>query len=105
MYARVVKIPGMKEWTKTYLVYNQSLFRRLRQMASIKKMLNFYSFPVSLGQVYFVLIFDLNQSQGTKPISRNGHGPDCFVHGISPFFAATLSSLKRASQVFSPTHP
>ena len=21
--------------------------------------------------------FDLNQSQGTKPISRNGYGPDC----------------------------
>ena len=38
------------------------------QMAAIKKMFNFYLFPVSLGQVYFVLVLT-----STNHRARNRH--------------------------------
>ena len=92
-------------FSNTFLVYYRSLFRRLPQITAIKKMFNSYSFPVSLPSL-FCFGFDLNQSQGTKPISRNGHGPDqFFVHGIFPLFVAAQFALKKSELSFHPHSP
>ena len=44
-------------------------FGRLPQMAATKQLFSFYSAKL------FCFGFDLNQSQGAKPISKNSYGP------------------------------
>ena len=58
------------------LFITEVCFGRLPQVAAIKHLSNFYLFPVSLQSSLFCLGFDHAQSQGPKPISRNGYSPD-----------------------------
>ena len=41
-----------------------------------QKKIRFFLLPVALGQICFVLVFDLIQSQSSKPVSRNGYSPN-----------------------------
>ena len=49
---------------------------RLPQMAAMKKKQLLFISGISRPSLCR-FDFDLNQSQGTKPISRNGYGPGC----------------------------
>ena len=48
-----------------------------------EKLFNFYSFPVSLSQVYFVWFLPQPMTTHESDI-RNGYGPDCQVSANRP---------------------
>ena len=59
-------------------------FDRLPQMAAIKEMVQLLPISSISWSSLFCFCFDLKQSQGTKPISRNGYGPDWLRRFIDP---------------------
>ena len=59
-------------------------FDRLPQMAVIKEIVQFLPISSISCQSLFCFCFDLKQSQGTKPISRNGYGPAWLRRFIDP---------------------
>ena len=67
-------------------------FGRLRQITAIKK--NVQLLPISSisRSSLFCFGFDLNQSQGTKPISRNGNGPEWLIECLR--YTQLLISLR-----------
>ena len=58
------------------------------QVAAIKNLFHFYSSPVALGQIYFVLVLISTGPvyQRTIPISRNGHIPHRSSFPVEYFF-------------------
>ena len=59
-------------------------FDRLPQMAAIKEIVQFLPISSISWPSLFCFGFDLKQSQGTKPISRSGYGPDWLRRFINP---------------------
>ena len=59
-------------------------FDRLPQMAVIKEIVQLLPICSISWPSLFCFCFGLKQSQGTKPISRNGYGPDWLRRFIDP---------------------
>ena len=54
-------------------------FSQLPQMAAFKKIVQLLPISSISRPSLFCFGFDPNQSQGRKPISRNGYGPDWLI--------------------------
>ena len=67
-------------------------FGLLPQVAAIKKKCSTSTYSQNLSAKFVLFWFDLNQSPGRKPISRNGYGPDWQLEqdsknaGVTSFF-------------------
>ena len=59
-------------------------FDRLPQMAAIKEIFQLLPISSIFWPSLFCFGFDLKQSKGMKPISRNGYGPDWLRRFIDP---------------------
>ena len=59
-------------------------FDRLPQMTVIKEIVQLLPISSISWPSLFCFCFDLKQSQGTKPISRNGYGPDWLRRFMDP---------------------
>ena len=80
------KLNVSNKWIIFYPVFPCSVsiefcFGQLPQMAAIKKKKTVQLRPISSisRSSLFCFGFDLNQSKGMKPISKNGYGPDWLI--------------------------
>ena len=74
-------------------------FDRLPQMAVIKEIVQLLPICSISWPSLFCFCFGLKQSQGTKPISRNGYGPDWLRRFIDPIAMPCWWAPIRAKQL------